>query len=233
MLQIDKLRLHRDGYVLDANLRIENAGPVSILGPSGAGKSTLLALIGGFEAASSGSIFWRDEELTDKAPFERPASHIFQDNNLFPNLTAKENVGLGIKASLKLSDEDWRVVNQALERTGLHGLADRKPGALSGGQQSRVALARILVQRQPLVLLDEPFSALGPAMRIDMTDLAKEVIEELGATALLVSHDLEDAKRFSDYVIWVADGVVNTPVRWSEIEADPPASFTAYVGQTR
>lgn len=230
MLQFDNIRLERDGFDLTADFKLEEGACYSILGPSGAGKSTLLSLVGGFEAPRAGRVVFRDTPLTGMSPIDRNIAQLFQDNNLFPHLTAGQNVGLGIRPSLKLSKEEHEAVRNALRATGLEGFEDRVPGALSGGQQSRVALARVLVQRHPLVLLDEPFSALGPAMRKDMIELAKDVSRQLGATCLMVSHDLSDAKRFSDNLIWVADGKAHAPRTWSDVAESPPPGFLDYIG---
>lgn len=230
MLTLDDLLIVQGDFRLSAEFSIPTGSVVAVLGPSGAGKSTLLSVIGGFFVPRSGRVIWQGNDITDMAPAKRPAAHLFQDNNLFPHMSAAQNVALGIKPNLRLSVEDKRAVQDAFEATGLSGLGDRLPSQLSGGQQSRVALARVLVQRHPLVLLDEPFSALGPAMRKEMTTLAREVGAKTGATMLMVSHDLADAQAFADHVVWVADGVAHAPRTWGQVEADPPTGYRDYVG---
>ncbi|WP_417262323.1 ATP-binding cassette domain-containing protein [Celeribacter sp.] len=230
MLELRSIRLTQGDFTLSADLSIPNGARVAIIGPSGAGKSTLLSLIGGFEAPDAGTLLWDRKDVTQALPHERPISHLFQDNNLFAHMTAAQNVGLGIKPNLRLSKVEQERVSEALSAVGLAGMEARRPAELSGGQQSRVALARVLVQEKPLILLDEPFSALGPAMRDEMIGLAKEVSEKLGATMLMVTHDIADVDRFADLVIWIEDGHCQPPRDWAEMKADPPKGLKAYIG---
>jgi thiamine transport system ATP-binding protein len=156
---------------------------------------------------------------------------LFQDNNLFPHLSVAQNVGLGIDPGLRLSAADKARVEAALGHVGLEGLGARKPARLSGGQASRAALARVLVQRKPLILLDEPFAALGPALKVEMLDLVREVAGETRATVLMVSHDPGDAERFADRAVLVAEGRAGAPVPVAELMANPPAALRAYLGR--
>ncbi len=165
MLRLDGLVVNSGGFELRADLDIEAGRLVAVIGPSGAGKSTLLATIAGFLTPVVGRVLWRGADITGLAPGKRPLAMLFQDGNLFPHLSVEQNVALGIRPDMKLSADAWEKVRVALARVGLDGLGPRKPGQLSGGQQSRAALARVLVQGRPLVLLDEPFAALGPALR--------------------------------------------------------------------
>lgn len=230
MLALKAVVIEQDGFTLRANFTIKSGRRVAVLGPSGAGKSTLLAALGGALSLAQGDIIWQGQSIAALQPSQRPVANVFQDNNLFPHMTAFQNVGLGINPSLRLSTADRARVSESLSAVGLLGLEARLPAALSGGQQSRVALARLLVQQKPLVLLDEPFSALGPAMRLDMADLACEVGGRIGATVLMVSHDIKDVERFAEDVIWVEGGVCQTPRALVDFLKDPPAGFTAYVG---
>ncbi len=195
MLAIDELRIVQGGFRLNADFTVPTGDMVAIIGPSGAGKSTLLGVIAGFLPPQAGRIRWNDLDITQDDPGTRPLSIVFQDNNLFPHLTVAQNVGLGLKPSLRLTPEETGKVKQSLERVGLSGMGNRKPSALSGGQQSRVALARVLLRNRPLLLLDEPFSALGPALKAEMLDLVKELASAAGTTVLLVTHDPKDARR--------------------------------------
>ncbi|MCP5038336.1 MAG: ATP-binding cassette domain-containing protein, partial [Rhodobacteraceae bacterium] len=155
----------------------------------------------------------------------------FQDGNLFPHLSARDNVGLGLNPSLRLSSSQSSKVEAALERMGLGGLGGRKPAALSGGQVARVALARALIRARPLMLLDEPFGALGPGLKAEMLDLVRELVEETGSTLLMVSHDPSDAQYIADEVVWVDDGQAYPPQVTDKIFADPPAAMAAYLGK--
>ncbi len=229
MLTLENMHVDLGGFTLDATLSVEPGRKVAILGPSGAGKSTLLAAIGGYQPAS-GRVLWSGADLSGKSPAQRPITTIFQDNNLFPHLTAAQNVGLGVRPDLRLSKGDAARVDEALNRVGLAGLGPRKPAALSGGQIARVALARALLRDQPLMLLDEPFGALGPALRDEMLGLVAALADETGATLLMVSHEPGDARRIADDVILVADGVAHAPVPTAEIFAHPPEALRDYLG---
>ncbi|WP_226552001.1 thiamine ABC transporter ATP-binding protein [Celeribacter naphthalenivorans] len=230
MLELRSIRLTQGDFTLSADFSIPNGARVAIIGPSGAGKSTLLSLIGGFEVPDAGAMLWDGKDVTQALPHARPISHLFQDNNLFAHMTAAQNVGLGIRPNLRLSKAEQERVSEALSAVGLAGMETRRPAELSGGQQSRVALARVLVQEKPLILLDEPFSALGPAMRGEMIGLAKEVSEKLGATMLMVTHDIADVDRFANLVIWIEDGHGQPPRDWAEMKTDPPEGLKAYIG---
>lgn len=229
MLTFDKMRVDLGDFTLDMSLEVRKGVRVAVMGPSGAGKSTLLNVVAGFQEAQ-GRLLWEGDDISALPPAERPVSMVFQDNNLFPHLTAFQNVGLGISSGLKLSEADRIHVKEALARVGLEGLEDRKPAALSGGQQSRVALARMLLRKTPLVLLDEPFAALGPAMRVEMLRLVKDLVSESGATLLMVTHDPEDARLIADHCVLVAQGRVEAPVEVDAFMADPPAAMRAYLG---
>jgi thiamine transport system ATP-binding protein len=231
MLTLDHLSIRWGAWELVADLSIARGAKVAVLGPSGAGKSTLLAAIAGFQPVSAGRVLWDGDDITGQPPAARPVSILFQDNNLFPHLTAAQNVGLGLKPDLKLDEGQRAAVEEALRRVGLEGFAARKPGQLSGGQGARVALARALLRRKPLMLLDEPFGALGPALRAEMLALVGEIVDETGATLLMVSHEPGDAKTLADQVILVADGEAHPPVRTSEIFANPPEALSDYLGR--
>lgn len=230
MLTLNHLEMRWGDWRLGANLSVPTGARVALIGPSGAGKSTLLAAIAGFQAPDSGRVLWQGADLTDLAPGERPVSILFQDNNLFPHLTAFDNVGLGLRPDLKLDAEGRGRVEAALERVGLAGLGGRKPGQLSGGQAARVALARALLRHKPLMLLDEPFDALGPALRTEMLGLVDELADETGATLLIVSHEPDDARRIASHVILVAEGEAAPPEVTDEIFANPPPALAAYLG---
>ena len=160
----------------------------------------------------------------------RPVSILFQDQNLFPHLTLAQNLGLGVRADLRLSAAEDARVEAALRRVGLAGLGARKPGQLSGGQAGRAALARALLRARPVLLLDEPFAALGPGLKADMLTLVAEVAAESAATVLMVTHDPKDAVGFADQVVLVADGVAAPPVTTSEMFANPPEALRRYLG---
>lgn len=188
------------------SLSVAQGETLAILGPSGAGKSTLLNLVAGFLTPASGEIVINGETHTRTPPARRPVSMLFQENNLFSHLSVQQNIGLGMSPSLKLNDAQKQKLQAIAQQMGLESLLTRLPGELSGGQRQRVALARCLVRQQPILLLDEPFSALDPALRQEMLQLVKAVCEREQMTLLMVSHSVEDASRIAPRAIVVADG---------------------------
>ena len=231
MLLLDHLVLTAPGFRLAANLTVPQGARTALIGPSGAGKSTLINAIAGFVAPQQGRILWQGQDITGTDPGQRPVTILFQDQNLFPHLTLERNLALGLAPDGRLTPAIRRQVEQALIRTGLAGLAQRRPAELSGGQQGRAALARALLRARPLLLLDEPFAALGPALKQDMLALVAEVAAETGATVLMITHDPQDAKTFADQTILVADGVAHPPQDTAALFANPPRALAEYLGQ--
>jgi thiamine transport system ATP-binding protein len=207
-LEIEGLAFTYEELVMRFDLAVDPGECVGIIGPSGAGKSTLLALIGGFETPLSGSIKVGGKDITRLMPTQRPVTSLFQDFNLFPHLTVADNVGLGRDPGLRLTAEDRREVARALDEVGLMGFESRRPGQLSGGERQRVALARSLIRHRPLLLLDEPFAALGPALRIEMLELVDRLRRSRGLTVLLVTHDPNEVARIATRTAFVAQGQV-------------------------
>ena len=230
MLTLETLMLRQGDFALQADWSLMQGERLALIGPSGAGKSTLLGAIAGFLPPTEGQVSWQGKDLTGIAPGKRPIAMLFQDGNLFPHLSIARNVGLGLRRDLRLTPEDRETVAKALTRVGLSGMEDRKPGNLSGGQQSRAALARVLVMGRPLLLLDEPFAALGPALRADMLDLVAEVVDETGATLIMVSHAPEDAQRIAGKTSVVAEGRAAAPMETEALFADPPETLRTYLG---
>lgn len=230
MLTLDGLEIEQDGFRLRADLTVEAGQITGVIGPSGGGKSTLLNAIAGFISPQSGTVLWQGSTLNNTAPGDRPISVVFQDNNLFPHMTAFQNVALGLAPSLRLSEADSERVEQALGRVGLNGFGDRKPATLSGGQASRVALARVLVRDRPLLLLDEPFAALGPALRDEMLELVAELAQLIEATVLMVTHNPQDARRIASKTIYVENGLAHEPVQTDLLLDNPPPALRAYLG---
>jgi thiamine transport system ATP-binding protein len=230
MIDIQNGIYEREGFGLNMSFSIAKGALVSIIGPSGAGKSTLLNIIAGFEELQSGHLLLNSEDATNTAPAMRPVSFVFQDNNSFAHLTARDNVGLGIAPSLRLTSQQWQQVDQALSRVGLAALAHKKPGDMSGGERQRIALARVLVRQKPIVLLDEPFAALGPALRKDMMQLVLELQAEQNLTILMVTHQPEDAQRLGGDVMFVDKGHVRAPVAAALLFNKPDADIKDYLG---
>ena len=230
MLRLENTVIRQGDFVLAADMTLDQGQKYAVIGPSGAGKSTLLSAICGFIPLDQGRIIWDGRDITDAVPGARPMTMLFQDNNLFPHLTVAQNVGLGLRANLRLSAADNDRVTDALDRVGLSDHAGKRPGALSGGQQSRAALARVLVQARPLVLLDEPFAALGPALRNDMLDLMCDLVSETKATLIMVTHAPEDVRRIADQVIFVEGGIAQAPQPAGILLDNPPPELRDYLG---
>jgi thiamine transport system ATP-binding protein len=230
VLQLDRLTLRQDDFQLTADWSAEPGSRIAVIGPSGAGKSTLLAAIAGFLPPTGGRILWSGQDLGPVPPGQRPVTILFQDQNLFPHLTVSQNLGLGLRPDLRLSADDGKRIAEALERTGLAGLGPRRPAQLSGGQASRAALARALLRARPVLLLDEPFAALGPALRAEMLALVREVADSTGALVLMVTHDPEDARALGGLTTFLAEGVAHPPVLTEGLLANPPPALRAYLG---
>lgn len=230
MLELDGLLIEQGDFRLSASLRIKAGELVAVIGPSGAGKSTLLGAIAGFIPLTRGAIRWQGARIDALRPAQRPLSILFQDNNLLPHLSVFDNVALGIDPSLRLKGGQRAQVETALARTGLSDLASRRPGALSGGQISRAGLARVLLRARPLILLDEPFAALGPALKREMLDLVARIAGEQGATLLMITHDPEDARHICPQTVVVADGKAAPPEPTQTLLANPPPVLAAYLG---
>ncbi|WP_279025007.1 thiamine ABC transporter ATP-binding protein ThiQ [Gibbsiella quercinecans] len=206
MLTLEKLTYLYEHLPMRFDLHIQPGERVAVLGPSGAGKSTLLSLIAGFLPAASGRLLLAGEDHTATPPAKRPVSMLFQENNLFAHLTVAQNIGLGLNPGLRLNGEQKRQLAQIAAQVGLEEHLQRLPSQLSGGQRQRAALARCLVRQRPILLLDEPFSALDPALRSEMLQLLQNVCHQRQLTLLMVSHNLDDAARIAKRTLLVVDG---------------------------
>jgi thiamine transport system ATP-binding protein len=200
------------GFHLAMDFAVAENTITAVLGPSGAGKSTLLNIIAGFEKLARGRIMLQDVDHTETEPAARPVSFVFQDNNTFAHMSARDNVALGVSPSLRLNTSQWTLVDEALAKVGIIHLASRKPGEMSGGERQRIALARVLVRQRPILLLDEAFAALGPSLHIEMLELVKTLQSEQQLTVLMVTHQPEDAKAIADTIMFVSDGIVQPPM---------------------
>jgi thiamine transport system ATP-binding protein len=217
MLAIENCRLTWPDFVADYSLSVQAGHLCAVIGPSGGGKTTLLHMIAGFETPESGTLTFSGQNLLPLAPAKRPVAVVFQDHNLFPHLNVTQNVGLGIRPSLRLTDGEKLLIGETLESVGLEGFGSRRPGEMSGGQRQRVALARALVSGRPLILLDEPFSSLDPTLRRDMILLVDEMRRKRPVTILMTIHTPEDAADVADQMAFVADGKVVASGRPADI----------------
>lgn len=205
----------------------------AIMGPSGSGKTTLLNLIAGFERPASGNVLFDGSRATLLPPARRPVSMVFQENNLFAHLDVEANVGLGRSPSLKLDDNDRAEIADALSRTGLAGKEKRLPSALSGGERQRVGLARVLVRDRPILLLDEAFASLGPALKDEMLELVGTLHDERAMTILMATHDPNDSRRIAETVIFIEAGrIAGSGTVADFLSGNGPAAFERYIGAT-
>ena len=230
-LKLDQIKAQAGDFKLTADVEIPQGASMAIIGASGSGKSTLLDVIAGFRTPSEGKVLWHGKPITDLPPGARPIAILFQDTNLFPHLTIQQNLALALNPSSgRLGAGDADRINAALEQVGLAGFALRRLAEMSGGQQSRAALARVLLQDRPVLLLDEPFAALGPALKDEMLDLVSDVVRDNGTTVLLVTHDPKDARRFAPQTLLVEAGRVVPPQDTAPLLDNPPDELRAYLG---
>jgi len=217
LLEVVDLTLDYPEFLASYTLSVPAGALCGVIGPSGGGKTTLLHAIAGFAEPINGTLRFAGEDLIGLRPAERPLSMLFQDHNLFPHLSAAENVGLGIHPSLRLTAGERAGVAAALGRVGLAGLGDRRPAELSGGQRQRVALARALLRKRPLVLLDEPFGGLDPGLRKEMVALVDSLRRDEGLTVLVSIHTPEEIGDAADLMAFVAEGRI--------LDVAPPADM--------
>lgn len=231
LLQVEGLTFRYEDMEMVFDLSLAAGDCLAVLGPSGAGKSTLLSLIAGFDRPLAGRVVIAGEDVTGRKPADRPVTSLFQEHNLFAHLTAAQNVGLGLDPGLRLDAGQQRMVREELARVGLEGLEQRLPAQLSGGQRQRVALARSLVRDRPLLLLDEPFSALDPGLRLEMLDLVRQLQRERGLTVVLVSHSPRDALRVAGQAAFIHNGrVLATGPTRALLEGAGPPELRAFLG---
>jgi spermidine/putrescine transport system ATP-binding protein len=204
-----------------------------LLGPSGCGKTTTLNLIGGFVNPSSGEIYIRNERVDTKPPYRRSVNTVFQSYALFPHMTVRANIGFGLKMARVPGSESKGRIEEALRLVGLEEYADRLPGQLSGGQQQRVAVARALVNRPAVLLLDEPLGALDLKLRQRLQVELTQIHRDVGTTFVYVTHDQEEAMSMSTRIAVMSEGRIQQIGTPSEIYYKPRSRFVAdFIGES-
>ncbi|MEI4472913.1 ABC transporter ATP-binding protein [Frigidibacter sp. MR17.24] len=211
----------------DLDLAVEPGALVSLLGPSGCGKTTTLRMVAGFETPDSGRITIGGEDVTRLAPNRRGLGMVFQSYSLFPHRTVAENVAFGLRMAGASKQRQAEEVHRMLDMVQLAGRADMYPAQLSGGQQQRVALARALVVNPRVLLLDEPLGALDKSLREEMQFEIRDMQQRLGITALLVTHDQEEAMSMSDRIAVMQGGRILQLGAPNEIYDRPTSAFVA------
>ena len=228
-VRLERLTKRFDDVVAvdDISLDVEHGHFFALLGPSGCGKTTTLRMIGGFEEPSAGAIYLGENDVSGLPSYKRDVNTVFQSYALFPHLTIFENIAFGLRRrGLKGGDLKRRVI-EGLELVGLGGLERRRPRQLSGGQQQRIALARALVNRPRVLLLDEPLGALDLKLRKQMQLELKSIQHEVGITFIHVTHDQEEAMTMADRIVVMHDGRIEQAGTPTELYERPATAFVA------
>jgi putrescine transport system ATP-binding protein len=228
-LQIKDVVKDFSGYkaVNNVSLDIAKGEIFALLGSSGCGKTTLLRMLGGFEKPTSGRIILNGQDLADMPPYENPINMMFQSYALFPHLTVWENIAFGLRREGMAKDKIIERVESMLKLVQLGKYAKRKPHQLSGGQQQRVALARSLAKRPQLLLLDEPLGALDKKLREETQIELVNIIEEVGVTCVMVTHDQEEAMTMASRIAVMSEGRLLQVGAPSDIYETPATRFVA------
>jgi spermidine/putrescine ABC transporter ATP-binding subunit len=223
----------KNAVLRDISLEVAEGEFLTILGESGSGKTTLLRIIAGFEAASSGEVWMGGERLDRLAPYRRRVNTVFQNYALFPHMTVEENVAYGLRVAKRPKAEITSRVAEALEKVKMSAQAKAKPAKISGGQQQRIALARALVNRPQMLLLDEPLSALDANLRRQMQVELKSLQREVGISFIFVTHDQEEAMVMSDRIALLRSGELEQVATPREIYGRPATAYAAqFIGHT-
>lgn len=215
------------------NLEIKEGEFLTLLGPSGCGKTTMLRMINGFEHPDTGAVLLEGEDQVDIPPNKRQVNTVFQSYALFPHLTVRENIGFALRMKKTPKDEIESRVNEVMEMTDLETLADRKPSKLSGGQKQRVAIARSLINKPKVLLLDEPLGALDLKLRKQMQLELRKMQRRLGITYVYVTHDQEEALTISDRIVVLNKGKIEQIGEPWEIYHNPQTEFVVnFLGES-
>lgn len=225
MLKLKNIRKSYDGTMIlnDISLEIEEGEIVSILGPSGSGKTTLLNCILGIVDIDSGSVIYNNEDVTHVSMENRGFNIVFQDYALFPNLNAYENIVYGLKNKPSISTP--HEVSELIDLLGLSKHLDKHIDQLSGGQKQRVALARTMVMKPRILLLDEPLSALDGVIKESIKEKIQTIAKEFHLTTIIVTHDPEEALTLSDKVLIMEDGMISQYAQPQDIMQHPSNEF--------
>ncbi|MFR3729779.1 ABC transporter ATP-binding protein [Lacrimispora sp.] len=214
------------------NLSVYENELLTLLGPSGCGKTTILRAVGGFHKIDSGTILLDGMEIQELPPEKRPTGMVFQSYNLWPHMTIYENMAFGLKLRKVPRDRMQKDIMEMLAMVNMDGSEKKYPTQLSGGQQQRIAIARALVLKPSLLLLDEPFSALDAKIRGQMREELKRIQKEAGITVVFVTHDQEEAMAISDRIAVLNRGTIEQIGQPTEIYDSPANRFVAgFIGE--
>jgi len=236
IIELENISKHYSPTIIgvdNVSLTVEDGEFVTLLGPSGCGKSTLLRMIGGFEEPTRGTIRLADKDVTFDPPYKREVNMVFQDYALFPHMTVGDNVAYGLKTMRLGRMEIETRVHDALKLVGLFDKIKLRPQQLSGGQRQRIALARAIVRRPKVLLLDEPLSALDAKLREQMQIEMKHLHEKVGITFVMVTHDQTEALVMSDRVVVMEKGSIAQEGKPQELYDHPASPYVAnFIGTT-
>ena len=235
LIRLSDLRmLFDDEVVLNSiNLYINDKEFLTLLGPSGCGKTTTLRIIGGFQSPTSGDVFFDGVRINDVPPHKRKVNTVFQKYALFTHMNLFENIAFGLRIAKVPEKEIEQRVNEALELVNLPGYGKRSVDSLSGGQQQRIAIARAIVNRPQVLLLDEPLGALDLKLRKDMQIELKKIQQQVGITFIYVTHDQEEALTMSDTIVVMDKGNIQQIGSPTDIYNEPKNAFVAdFIGES-
>lgn len=211
----------------DINLEVEKGTLVTLLGPSGCGKSTLLRCLAGLEAVTSGRVYLDDKDITEVSPKDRGIGMVFQQYSLFPNMTVEQNIAFGLKIKKEEPEVIKKKVKEIVDIVGLTEQVGQYPSQLSGGQQQRAALARAIVTEPKVLLLDEPLSAIDALLRHSLQIEIRRIQQELGITAIFVTHDQDEAMVMSDVIHLMYNGRIEQSAAPIDLYTKPETKFAA------
>ena len=235
LIRLSDLRMVFDDEVVlnSNNLYINDKEFLTLLGPSGCGKTTTLRIIGGFQSPTSGDVFFDGVRINDVPPHKRKVNTVFQKYALFTHMNLFENIAFGLRIAKVPEKEIEQRVNEALELVNLPGYGKRSVDSLSGGQQQRIAIARAIVNRPQVLLLDEPLGALDLKLRKDMQIELKKIQQQVGITFIYVTHDQEEALTMSDTIVVMDKGNIQQIGSPTDIYNEPKNAFVAdFIGES-
>ena len=206
-LNASKCQIKNGAFSVQCDFSMEIGNHLSLFGPSGSGKSSVLLGLAGFLPIINGDLIYDDKSISKSEPKDRPFDLLFQENNLFPHLTVSRNILLGLGAKAKMDSQNSHIVNEILDLVGLYKEKNRLPENISGGQRSRTAIARSLIRKKPILLLDEPFSALDFELKNEILALLLRISRKNNLSIILVSHDPRDVQYLGgDVVLFSENG---------------------------
>ena len=235
LIELKGITKSYDGEVVlnSINLYIRDGEFITLLGPSGCGKTTTLRIIGGFETADEGQLYFDGNEISEVPPHKRQVNTVFQKYALFPHLNVYENIAFPLRMKKRTEEEIKARVTDMLKMVALVGFENKSVSTLSGGQQQRVAIARALVSHPKVLLLDEPLGALDLKLRKDMQNELKTIQKAIGITFIYVTHDQEEALSMSDTIVVMADGEIQQIGTPTDIYNEPKNAFVAdFIGES-